>query len=174
MDIKQILSYYRSLKSPLITFVWAEDENGVIGYQNKLPWHIPEEMAWFKEVTMGDTVVMGRKTYESIPHPPLKNRRNIILSRSIAPKQGVELAGSLTELKQMINGEDQIVHVIGGASLFDQLADDVDVLIQTVIDECFTGDTWMIPLDWGKFDLLSEEYKHSQTGINFTQKIWLK
>lgn len=58
----------------MITFVWAEDENGLIGSKGDLPWHLPADMQFFKKVTLTGDVVMGRKTLESIPNPPLKNR----------------------------------------------------------------------------------------------------
>ena len=73
----------QNLKTPYITFIWAEDKNGLIGEAGSLPWSLPADMKFFKETTMNDVVVMGRKTYESIPKRPLKNRINIVLTKQL-------------------------------------------------------------------------------------------
>lgn len=172
--IKEQLKDLLGVKSPLLTFVWAEAKEGVIGYKNTLPWHLPEEMAWFKQVTTGDTVVMGRGTYKSIPKPPLKNRRNIVLSAETIDHEGVETAHNLTELENLIKDSHELVHIIGGASLFEQLKDTVDILIQTKIDHDYPGDTWMSDIDWDQFVCVWEDDEVSQTDIHFTKSIYLR
>ena len=65
-----------------VHLIWAQDKNGVIGVNGQLPWHIPEDLYNFKRLTSGHPIVMGRKTWESLPFKPLPNRRNIVLSSS--------------------------------------------------------------------------------------------
>lgn len=172
--VKTLLNHLAKKKQPLLTFVWAESNNGVIGYKNSLPWHLPEEMAWFKYITMEDTVIMGRGTYESIPHPPLKRRRNIVLSQRSLDDNNVEWADSLESVHELIKNENQPIHIIGGASLFDQLKDQVDVLIQTKIHHDYEGDTWMTYLNWSDFEQIWCEKNETKEGIHFSKIIYLR
>lgn len=146
-------------KADMLTFVWAQDKNGVIGYEGKLPWKLPNDMKFFKEVTMSGAVVMGRKTYESIPHPPLKGRTNIVLSRNetfSAP--GVLTANDKkTVLDYVKEHPEEEVHVIGGSEIFFLFKDDVERLYRTVIHDKFPGDTFMIPINWDHWELTKKE-----------------
>lgn len=99
------------------------DENRGIGYQNQLPWHLSADLKHFKEVTTGGTVIMGRKTWESLPetYRPLKERLNIVVSRSeLSLPEGVLLAHSLDEALELAeqHGGDRKAFVIGGATLY--------------------------------------------------------
>ncbi|WP_423189363.1 dihydrofolate reductase [Alkalibacterium sp. f15] len=145
----------------MITFVWAEDENGVIGKNGELPWHLPADMQFFKRVTLTGDVVMGRKTLESIPNPPLKNRANFVLtSNKNFSLQGVNVCHSKSEILEATKESEKPLHVIGGVSLFELFIEDVDMLYRTVIHESFEGDTNMPPIDYTKFELIEEKQGH--------------
>lgn len=141
----------------MITFVWAEDENGIIGNEGGIPWDLPSDMSFFKETTMHGAVVMGRKTLESIPNPPLKHRKNIILTRNKNYKavDGVKVFHTKEEVLNYIKDLTVDIHIIGGPAIFDMFKDEVDVLHRTIIHEEFPGDTAMIPLDMTEWQLVS-------------------
>ena len=123
--------------SPLrLIAVVAMASNRVIGKDGGLPWHLPEDLKFFKQFTTGGTIVMGRKTYESIGRP-LPNRRNIVLSRSLetAP-EGCELAADLGDLD--LSGD---VFIIGGAQIYAALLDQLDEIIMTYVFDAYEGDT---------------------------------
>ncbi len=121
--------------------VWAQARGGVIGADGGLPWHLPEDLARFKALTTGGTVVMGRATWESLPAAvrPLPGRRNVVLSRRagfLAP--GATVASSL---EQALAGATGDVWVIGGASVYRSALPLADVAVVTEIDAAYDGDT---------------------------------
>ncbi len=126
-------------------------ENRAIGYQNQLLYHIKEDMARFKKLTTGHTIIMGRKTYESLPHGALSNRRNVVISRSIQHIEGCEVYPSLekalkqedTLIQEKIlkhnkaltpNYNAEEVFIIGGESIYRQALPFVDKLYLTVVE----------------------------------------
>jgi len=141
----------------MITFVWAEDENGLIGKDGQLPWHLPADMQFFKKVTLTGDVAMGRKTLESIPNPPLKKRENYVLtSNEKFERDGVHICHSKKDILEKSNESKKPLHVIGGVSLFELFKEDVDMLYKTVIHESFEGDTYMPEIDYAQFELIEE------------------
>lgn len=142
----------KQLEKPYFTFVWAEDEKGLIGREGTLPWHLPNEMKYFVKVTTGDVVVMGRKTYESIPNRPLKNRVNIVLTRDETYEApGAIVCHTKEEIMEVVKDIEKPIHIIGGTSLFDMFMDEVNVLYRTVVYETFEGDTYMPKIDYKYF-----------------------
>lgn len=142
----------------MITFVWAEDQNGVIGLNGKLPWSLPADLKFFKEVTMTGDMLMGRKTYEGLPNPPLPGRENIILTRNknyIA--EGATILHSIEEALEYHEKTDKPLHVIGGENIFLQFLHQVDVLYRTVVHDSFEGDTYIPDIDYSEFELVSEK-----------------
>ncbi len=129
--------------------IYARARNGVIGANGTLPWHLPEDLAHFKAVTQGCPVIMGRKTWDSLPprFRPLPGRRNIVVSRQADwQAEGAERAGSLQEAIAACAGAPQ-AWVIGGAQLYalaEPLADTAEV---TVIDADYAGDAIAPALD---------------------------
>lgn len=95
----------------------AVARNGAIGYRNKLLYHIAEDMARFRQLTLGHTVLMGRKTFESLPGGPLPGRRNIVLSRHMGERSGAEVVRSWAEAMACC-GTGEVVFVIGGAQVY--------------------------------------------------------
>jgi dihydrofolate reductase len=123
-----------------LNLIIARARNGVIGKDNAMPWKIPGEQAYFKRVTMGHPIIMGRRTWQSI-NRPLPGRRNIVVSRDpafVAP--GVEVVASLDEA--LLRTQDATeVFVIGGAQLYAAALPRADRLLITEIDHDFDGDT---------------------------------
>lgn len=131
--------------TPPIGLVWAEAHRGVIGADGGMPWHVPEDLAHFKALTMGAPVVMGRRTWESFPDRfrPLPGRRNIVVTRQADwADAGAERAGSLgAALATAAEGEPQRIWVIGGGQLFEEAIDLADLLEVTELDVTVAGDT---------------------------------
>ena len=152
-----------------IGLVWAEADGGVIGAGGEMPWHVPEDLAHFKAVTAGRPVVMGRKTWDSLPErfKPLPGRRTIVITRKPeweAP--GAERAGSL---RQALEGLDDRVWVIGGGEVFRQAIQDADLLEITQLDLQTTGDAFA-PV-WTGWTVSATEpdagWHTSRTGIRY-------
>lgn len=124
----------------MIGLVWAQAANGVIGRDGTLPWQLPEDLARFKALTTGATVVMGRATWDSLPASvrPLPGRRNVVLSRQDGwAADGAVVARSLTEALD----QDGDVWVIGGGTVYRAALPYADVLVVTELDRAFEGDT---------------------------------
>jgi dihydrofolate reductase len=122
-----------------IIIIAAMAQNRIIGINNKLPWHIPEELKLFKKTTMGCPMIMGRKTFESFPSP-LPGRRHIVLSRnpSYKPKGG-EMAPSMAEAIEMCRGAEK-VFIIGGAQIFALGFDVATTITLTLLHRDVEGD----------------------------------
>lgn len=139
----------------MISLIWAMDINRVIGRNNRLPWRLPADLAYFKRLTTGHTVVMGRKTYESIGRP-LPNRHNVIVTRNPAFKaDGCTIVHSLEEAWRAA-GEDE-VFVIGGAGLFAHALPAADKLYLTQIHHAFEGDVFFPEIPYDEWRLVSRE-----------------
>jgi dihydrofolate reductase len=130
------------MTQPAISMIVARSRNHVIGRDNQMPWKISADLQFFKRVTMGHPVIMGRKTWESIGRP-LPGRRNIVVSRNAAYQPtGGELVGSLDEALKSLS-EFERVFVIGGEQLFTQAFPKADRLYITEIDlDIDGGDTF--------------------------------
>ena len=127
---------------PRITLIAAVARNGVIGHGNTLLWRLPEDMRHFRAVTTGHPVIMGRKTWDSLPprFRPLPGRRNIVVTRQTAWwADGAEVASSPADAVARVTGADQ-AFVIGGAELYAAMLPHADELLLTEIDRAFDGD----------------------------------
>lgn len=133
--------------------------NRVIGAGNKIPWHLPEDFKWFKKMTTGQVIVMGRKTYESIGRP-LPNRATIVLSRSPLDISGVKV---LADLKQLDSLEPELanreIFICGGAQLYEQALPLCSDLYLTLVKRKVEGDTFFPPFEHG-FTLSEEVMDH--------------
>lgn len=129
-----------------IAAIVAMSENRVIGKDNKLPWHLPADLAHFKAVTTGKSIIMGRKTYESIGRP-LPNRKNIVVSRdSQFQAPGCVVVNSLDAALCHADEQNEMF-VIGGAHLYEQLLPRVQRLYLTIIHQEFVGDAFFPELN---------------------------
>ena len=129
----------------------AQDETGGIGYQNQLPWHEPNDLKVFRTLTTDKVVIMGRKTYESLPMFPkaLPDRFNIIIT-SNPPKNNFDNVAFVKTKRQAIKlakSKSLVAYVIGGASIYKMFMNDVDFLISTIVRGKYTTDTKMPPIN---------------------------
>lgn len=129
---------------PILHAIAAMSENRVIGNRGKIPWHLPEDFRWFKQQTMGGTLIMGRKTYESIGMP-LPGRTTLVLSRSSPNFPGVEISPSLDELLHRdLPGP---VYIAGGAEIYREALPYCADLFLTHIKGVYEGDTFFPPFE---------------------------
>jgi dihydrofolate reductase len=152
-----------------ISLVAALARGGVIGRDNSIPWRIPEDVARFREVTTGHPVVMGRRTWDSIParFRPLPGRRNIVVTRNGRwYGDGAERVGSLEEAVALA-GDVPEVFVIGGAELYGAALPFADELLLTEIDAEFAGDTVFPEVDPAVFEEVEREPHVSGNGMPF-------
>ena len=152
-----------------ISLVAALARDGVIGRDNGIPWRIPEDMARFRETTMGYPVVMGRKTWDSIPDRfrPLPGRRNIVVTRNVGwNADGAERAGSLEDALSLA-AEAGDVFVIGGGEIYAAALPLADELLLTEIDAVVDGDTSFPPFDESTFEEVEREPHVSDAGLPF-------
>lgn len=130
-----------------LSILVAHDMQRVIGFENQLPWHLPNDLKHVKQLSTGHTLVMGRKTFESIGKP-LPNRRNVVLtSNPNFSVEGVDVIHSLNDIKSLPGH----VFIFGGQTLFEEMIDKVDDMYITVIEGKFRGDTFFPPYtfeDW--------------------------
>jgi len=151
----------------MLALIAAVAKNNCIGINNQLPWNIPEDLKHFKEITKGKTVMMGRKTFESILSylgKPLPGRKSIVISRNVDYKvpEGVEIFSNWEEaVKKHANEE---VFVIGGASLYAQTINFADTLYITHVNKEVNGDSFFPLIDSKKWKVISEE---KQNGFRF-------
>lgn len=146
----------------MLAFIWAESKNGIIGNQNTLPWRIPDDTSYFKKITTGHTVIMGRKTFESFGAKPLPNRLNVILTRQETLKEtkNLKVSHSVSDLLKTYNSTTELVFVIGGKQIYQQFYPYVKRLYRTYIDQNFSGDTHMIPIDYSEWQLIKTVLGH--------------
>jgi len=131
-----------TVKTPRVTLILARARNGVIGAKGGLPWHLPEDLAFFKRTTMGHPIVMGRRTWESIGRP-LPGRRSVVVTRERGySAAGAEVVHSLDEAILLCPDADE-VFVIGGAQLYAEALPRADRLLLTEIHADFAGDTFL-------------------------------
>jgi dihydrofolate reductase len=137
-------------KKPKLTLIAAIDENRVLGKDNQLIWHLPEDLKRFKRLTTGHAIIMGRKTFESLPKA-LPNRHNIVITRNHEFNQeGVTVCHSLQEAIEQA-GNDEQPFVIGGGQIYEQALGMAAVIELTKIHAQFEGDVFfpeINPLEW--------------------------
>lgn len=155
------------------TIIVAMAKNNTIGIQNKLPWHLPEDLKHFKEKTLHQTVIMGRKTFESLPENfrPLPQRENIVLSRQNLNLNNIKTAKNLNDAFNLANHN---IFILGGASIYQQTIDLVDCLEITEIELEVAGDAFFPEINLNIWELKNVEKNISKNGIPFAFKTFLK
>src|ERR1043165_1052456 len=142
----------------MISLIVAMSENRVIGRGGKLPWHLPADLRHFKELTTGHSIIMGRKTFDSIGKP-LPNRRNIVITHDRDFRAaGIELAQNLQSALPLTQNEDE-VFVIGGAQIFEQSLPRADRIHLTIVHANIEGDTFFPPIDRDDWFIANEEHR---------------
>ena len=129
-----------------VALIWAQARGGVIGAAAGLPWHLPEDLALFRRLTTGSTVVMGRRTWESLPERfrPLPDRTNVVLTTD--RHWSADGARPAASVEQVI-AEHVSFWVIGGGAVYSAFLPHADRLVVTDVDTLVEGDTWAPPLD---------------------------
>ncbi|MDD0837954.1 dihydrofolate reductase [Curvibacter sp. HBC61] len=152
-----------------LKLIFARAANGVIGRDNTLPWHLPEDLTHFKRTTLGCPVIMGRRTWDSLPprFRPLPGRQNIVLSRNPAwVAEGALRVGSLSEALAALPAE-QDVWVIGGAELYAQALPLAQQAVVTEIEQAFEGDALAPHFGPGWTESSRSDLQTSSTGLTF-------
>lgn len=147
----------------------AHDKNRVIGFQNQLPWHLPEDLKRFRDITMGHALIMGRKTFESIGKP-LPGRKNIVVSRDpLRQFESVTMARSLEEALEKVP-PNQKAFVIGGSGLFKEAFEKAEEMMLTLIDAEYEGDVYFPAYDINNFEVIdkSENKISPQQNISYS------
>ena len=156
------------MSKTLLTLIAAVASNGVIGIANRLPWHLPADLKQFKQLTTGHTVIMGRKTWESLPEKfrPLPGRRNIVVTRNGEYRaEGATVAASLpAAVAAAQSGE---AFVIGGAELYAAALPLADRLQLTEIAAAFDGDTHFPVIDPAHWREAARETGQDETGLGY-------
>jgi dihydrofolate reductase len=143
-----------------LNLIWAQAHGGVIGAAGGMPWHVPEDLAHFKQLTLGETVIMGRKTWDALDprFRPLPGRRNLVLTRD------PEWAAPGAEVVQEVPDDGW---VIGGAEIFAATIDRAERLEVTELDLDIDGDTWAPPIGDSWRAITTSEWATSRTGIPY-------
>ncbi len=161
-------------KKPQISLIWAMARNRVIGRNNKLPWHLPGDLQHFKQLTMGKPIVMGRRTWESLPGL-LPNRRHIVVTRQ--SNYQAERAETASDLQQAIElaGNVEEVMIVGGATLYKLALPFADQLYMTLVDADIEGDTSFPEFDLSLWQEISRDHfspdEKNSYGMTFIQLI---
>jgi dihydrofolate reductase len=156
------------MASPKLTLVAAVARNGVIGKDNRLPWHLPEDLAHFKALTTGNAVIMGRKTWESLPQKfrPLPQRLNIVVSRD--PAYRADGATVVTSLPAAVAAAgDKSAFVIGGAEIYEQSLALADCLELTEVELDCEGDAFFPEFDRKRWRETARARHRSATGLDY-------
>ncbi len=156
VTLKNKICYvYASNEVCMLSAIVAIDQNNVIGNHNKLPWHLPADLNYFKQVTLNKTIIMGRKTFESIGRP-LPHRKNMIVTRDKNFKAtACEIIYSIDDVIAMSQNNDEEFFLIGGAELFNQLLPHVKRLYLTLVHHTFEGDAFFPEIDFKEWNEIS-------------------
>ena len=140
----------------LVSIIAAMDRNRLIGNKNQLPWHLPADLAHFKQVTMGKPIIMGRKTYESIGRA-LPGRTNIVLTRSPDfNAKGVLIANTLQQALDYVAAEEEVM-IIGGSTIYELALPRTDRLYLTCVESTYEGDAWFPEFDLEQWHIIASE-----------------
>ena len=143
----------------MINIIVAMTHDGVIGHNNKLLWNISSEIKHFKETTSGCTVVMGRKTWDSIPSKfrPLPGRKNIVISKSVSSLEGAEVFSSVEEALDKAKSYGNEVFVIGGAQIYALALPFVEVMYISYVKKFYSGDVYFPSFSETDWEIVKSE-----------------
>ena len=141
-----------------ISIIAAVADNYAIGKANNLPWHLPADLKHFRQLTTGHAIVMGKRTFESLPKGPLSNRKNIVLTSVMSEgvNEGYFEADSLEDAVYLCEHEEK-VFIIGGATVYKQSINKVDTMYITWIHNDFSADTYFPEIDFNEWKEVNRE-----------------
>lgn len=161
----------------ILSLLVAAAENNVIGKDNKLPWHLPDDLKYFKNLTWAMPILMGRKTFDSIGKP-LPGRKSIVITRNNDwQHEGVDVVHSIEAAVEKAKGYGaKEIFVIGGAEIFKSSLPKADRIYLTRIHHQFDGDVFFPVLDEKEWTLLSERFceKDAKNAYDHTYQVWKK
>lgn len=160
----------------MFSIIVAHSKNKIIGKDNKIPWHIPKDLKRFKELTTGKTIVMGRKTFESLPFV-LPNRKHIILTKNkdfTYNNQNVEICYEINNIIQKYKNSEEEVFIIGGGEIYKQFLDTSTKLFITEVDINLDGDAFFPKIDYSNWDLIFQSDKNTSNELNYIYKDYIK
>jgi dihydrofolate reductase len=149
-----------------ITIVVAIASNYAIGKDNQLLWHLPKDLRHFKDITAGGTVIMGRKTYDSVGRP-LPKRRNIVITRQDIQIEGCEVVNSLDAAIALCKDE-QEVFIVGGAEIYRQAMHITNRIYLTIVHHSFDADTFFPEIDYKEWKEVDHEDHETDEKHAFT------
>ena len=148
--------------------------NRAIGYQNRLLYHIKSDLTRFRELTTGHAIIMGRKTYESLPNGALPHRRNIVVSRSLKEIEGCEVYPNLEAALKAAEGKTEETFIIGGESIYRQSLPAAHKLYLTVVDDApQQADAFFPEINPEEWELIEKEMRN-ENGLSFSFLTYLK
>jgi len=153
----------------IVSMIVAMTKDRVIGKNGNLPWHIPADLKYFKAVTMGKPIIMGRKTYESLPRKPLPGRTNIVITTNTNfVADGAKVVFTPDEALNLCSGADEVV-IIGGATIYAHFMPIASRLYLTEVKGDYTGDTYFPKLKDNSWQLCRED-----DNLDFVSKVFDK
>ena len=158
-----------------LTIIVAASENNVIGIEGRIPWDIPKDKKRFRDITKDHPVIMGRKTYESILKSlgkPLPQRKNIILSNTLASEKGIYIARNIEESLRLTDDKDS--YVIGGEKIYKLFLPITNKIELTRVHQHFRGDVFFPEVKWKDWNLVSEEKNLSDDGLPYSFLTYVK
>ena len=148
--------------------------NRAIGYQNRLLYHIKSDLTRFRELTTGHAIIMGRKTYESLPNGALPHRRNIVVSRSMKEMEGCEVYPNLDAALKAAEGKTEETFIIGGESIYRQSLPVAHKLYLTVVDDApQQADAFFPEINPKEWELIEKEMRN-ENGLSFSFLTYFK
>ena len=156
-----------------IHVIWAQDNNGGIGKNNSLPWHISEDLINFKKITSNNTIIMGRKTWDSLPIKPLPNRRNIVLTSNDI--NNIETYSTIDSCLKNLKDDGIIdIFVIGGEQIYNSFYDYADILHITFIDQIVNGIDTYFPISIKEIKKVYKMVEKIDLAKHCTYTKWIK
>lgn len=153
-----------------VWLIWAMDTNGLIGKDGGMPWHLPGELAYFRKMTMGYPIIMGRKTFDSLGKA-LPGRRNVVLSRN--PEFRADGVETMQDPQQVLDKfRSEPFFVIGGAQIYRLFLPHADKLYVTRIDHAFEGDEYFPDVNWDEWQLESTQPGPSHESVRFRFEVY--
>lgn len=152
-----------------LAIIVAMDRHRLIGDHERIPWHLPEELQLFRSLTEGSSLIMGRKTFESIGRP-LENRYNLVLSRTLPARQGIVVCRDLSRALAEVWRLERPVYFIGGSTVYQKVLAIVDQLHVSWIEGDFSGDCYFPEIDFGEWQPVGEQHGKGFRYVHYLRK----